>query len=71
MLLDSDGTSRRSPSRAWARTAQILTRPYDILRAPLYYIVYPDMVRRGPDAIVSWISYANSIPRVGLARITP
>jgi hypothetical protein len=29
------------------------------------------MVRRGPDAIVSWLSYGGLPSRVGLARITP
>ena len=34
LLGDDSDQSRRSPSRAWARDGQILTRPYDILRAP-------------------------------------
>lgn len=50
---------------------QILARPYDILRARPYAIGYFDMVRRGPDAIVSWLSYAGNNMRVGLVRITP
>jgi hypothetical protein len=50
---------------------QILARPYDILRARPYAIGYFDMVRRGPDAIVSWLSYAGNAMRVGLVRITP
>lgn len=70
VLLDGGQLSSLAVARV-GPDGQILSRPYDIVRAPLYYIIYPDMVRRGPDAIVSWISNANSIPRVGLARITP
>ena len=50
---------------------QILTRPYEILRAPNLRSGSCDMVRRGPDAIVSWLSYRGDDSRVGLARITP
>jgi len=50
---------------------QILTRPYDILRAPPFGIGYHEMVRRGPDVIVSWLSLGGPAPWVGLARITP
>jgi len=71
VLLDPDGNQSSLAVARVGPDGQIPTRPYDILRAPLYYIIYPDMVRRGPDAIVSWISNANSIPRVGLVRITP
>lgn len=50
---------------------QIRTRPYDILRAPSIGLANNDMIRRGPDAIVSWLSYNGAFPRVGLVRITP
>jgi len=50
---------------------QILTRPYDISRAPNYRVYNHDMVRRGPDAIVSWLSYDGVAAQIGLARITP
>jgi len=50
---------------------QIRTRPYGILRGPTLGVGNNDMVRRGPDVIVTWLSYNGAFPRVGLARITP
>ena len=52
-----DGQIRHAPVRHPPRAA--------------FGIGYHDMVRRGPDVIVSWVSFGGPAPWVGLARITP
>ena len=72
MLLGDDrGQSSSFAITRMGRDGDIVTPRYDILRAPLFRIGNADMVRRGPDLIVSWLSYGGFPSRVGLARIVP
>ena len=77
--------SATTPSCCWPTTAGLVVFPHARgprrpdshapVRHPPRADATPssnhDMVRRGPDAIVSWLSFERRAPRVGLARITP
>jgi hypothetical protein len=70
LVADDDQTSSLAITRV-DRASRVITPQYDIARAPTFTIFSPDMVRRGPDAIVSWLALVGVDWRVGLARITP
>jgi len=48
----------------------LVTPPHDVLAAPNYFFGAWDMVRRGPDVIVGWMTWGVPSP-IGLARLTP
>jgi len=47
-----------------------VTPAHDILAAPNYYFTAGNMVRRGPDVVVGWLTSDPAQP-IGLARVAP